>query len=690
MYKRDERLIDFHRIIQDRNAAKFQSVISAHLFARLPELLDWLETQIPAEIPGKNQPELSLTAIGGLLDEGDAYYETLFNVHGLLPEKDEEDEKHTDGALTYAARRISHLFTGHRDINGGVPSAYAELQEAIERLLGEKLAFSLQFATFKSWQLLTGLFWTSHTFFWGLADAVPLEQIRAQQVELLPDIDHNNVVAHLAQGDRRMDDPAYHREYLKKQAALQGATPYHYVDQITQGSDTTSLGEDQEFKLALTGRLGPDAVLQWLDQLYWPLAQAAALNSFDDLAELEELITLLCQKRSTLLTPFPHLLIFLLDRYLQLTKNISFNLKSLAAKHYYYDAAVAGAIEAEGRIKLAAWKENGMKDSIERVYRALSDQIPDPDAQTQQALFGWVAAQDKEMWLQHNSSELMLPILEQLQQGYLEIYRSGRWAKAALFAAVSAEALNWKNYKVLYALWETDPTEALRETLAAQMTAFLLKAKFSWNSGYHFEEHYLQQALHFTRLCISGPDAAAIHAELTKTNRPWHEGWAYRGLSGYEQINRYIFLLTCGCCRAYMHYEQGDIVMARTAWQPLDAEIVQQYRSTVSDHDRQHYLLPMRLLIHTLLRFEPAAIPDQLRQKCLQLDCTEDLLILAETLMDSASQLGVPVATALRQEVWQAVETGFPVIAARLQHAKHPEHLQPYRALYDKCRPWFT
>ena len=94
------------------------------------------------------------------------------------------------------------------------------------------------------------------------------------------------------------------------------------------------------------------------------------------------------------------------------------------------------------------------------------------------------------------------------------------------------------------------PIEALRGTLAAQMTVVLLKAKFSWNSGYRFEDHYLQQAFHFTRLCFNGADAADIHAELTRANRPWHEGWAYQGLSNYEQINRYIFLLTCVCCRA--------------------------------------------------------------------------------------------------------------------------------------------
>lgn len=78
MYKRDERLVEFHRYLNDERSARYQSVISMHPFPRLHELLDWLEKQISTKLPSKDEQEVELAVISDLLIEGDTYYETLF------------------------------------------------------------------------------------------------------------------------------------------------------------------------------------------------------------------------------------------------------------------------------------------------------------------------------------------------------------------------------------------------------------------------------------------------------------------------------------------------------------------------------------------------------------------------------------------------------------------------------------
>jgi hypothetical protein len=488
-----------------------------------------------------------------------------------------------------------------------------------------------------------------------------------------------------------MEADAYQRQYLTKMDKYSGISPAIYVEKLTENSDTMSLGDTEVLKKDLISRLGRAHEVAWIDGLRWPLAQAAALNEYQDLAEIAALVAQLVVQREQLHSSFVHLLLIMLEQHFDLMRRISFNLRSFETPPgpHYFDPAIASTLHAAGQSRLENWKDNDIKNEIALLLTPITA-IRDPTGELQRGLFGWVANQDRERWLNNANSKLILQLIDELHEQYLGAYVPGKWAKADLLQAIQPDGIAWKRFKLLYSLWLTDETDGLmRHGLKEQMGAYILSKHFFWNSGYHFDNDHLAQALHVTNLYFSIPDAAAEFLTLTTKTRNWHEGWAFGGASGIKDANRYIFLLTCGICLAYLHYDAGDKNSATNIWDATRRQIVEQYRATGSELDRHYYLLPLRVLIHTLLNFDESALADCLKELFNKIDHIEDRIVLAHSLMETARFLKKSLYATIRHELWQPIQDQYWVLELRLRYAKHPEQIRQYENLYKAAAAWF-
>ena len=687
MYKRDDRLVSFITIMNDRQFAKYKNAVSANRFGRLQELVDWLYKQAKSAL--RNQTKVTAEgAPAGLIPEGDLYYLELFDRLELMPRDEDDADEPRPGPLSHAVEEICRMVSGQRTYFKSLPVVYGDLQEMILGELAGRFAADTADHDYAAWLKLIDLFRDSHDFYWRLIDQLPEAIIRAHISELAPDVDPDNIVAHLAQGDRRMEDAAYHQFYLDKLQQFSTAPSAVFINELTDDASTMSLHEDQSFKLTLTGRLGTAAKLHWLQQLYWPLAQAAAMNEFDDLAELEELVAILIRQPAGLQTRDIHLLLMILERWLHVAKDICFNLKSFTGEHYHHDQEAEAKVVAEGRIKYESWKSSGMADTTTRIFQNIGTFGQQANAGLHQGLFGWVSGQDRERWLNHQSRDIILPLLDELRSAWLRLYTSGQLDSTMLLTAIGEEGLNWKKFDLLYPLWESDRNEKFRERLAGQMRAYLLTKPFSWNPANLMDDHYVHQVVHFTKIAFMWTNGRSELEELTHTHRIWHEGWGWQGAGAHA--NRYYFLLACGIGLAYLYYDQGDTPTATDISIKYAAETIQQYRATTSELDKKRYNWILRLLTFALVRFDPARLGTYLDHIQSQFDQPEDQLDLAHTLWVAAVNHKVAIDRVIRQQTWHTVNRKYWIILARMGQAKNRIELEAYQQCYNKLEPWYT
>jgi hypothetical protein len=689
MYKRDKRLKDFFTLANEQKDSKYRDAIASHAFKRMAEIIAWLAAQVEENVLRGSIGQTDYSWIAAVILEGNLHYADLFKRLDLMP-RDWDLQKPIE-PLSFAVDRICDAIQGHRSQINDEPSVYKKLEEAILASLAAVLAQDRRYAAFEKWTKLHHLFWQSHTFFGSLLDAIPESSIRTHEPELMPKADHDNVAFGLTQADRRVDNSTYHQAYLAKMDKYRQASAALYIQKLTEGADYIMLDDDMRFKQSLVSRLGPEASLAWIDTVYWPLTQAVALHGYNDLDETEQMIALLVAKRDTLKSRFVHLLLIMLNHYLELVRRISFNLSNLRNEHHYYDTVVGNTIQAEGLRSYDDWISADMANSIARVVSVITGEITVPDEELQSGLFGWVTEQEREPWLQNTFREPLLLAVDKLHKYYLDIYTSGHWSKSALLAAIEPDLLDWKKFKVLYSVWQTETAEeSLRKKLIEKMTAFICSEDFYWNQRYEFNDEYINQALYFTNLIHNESDALLTLSALAQKFRNWHEGWAYNGAAGVKVANRYIFLLTCGVCLSYIYYDIGDTLTARECLQTYDREITLQYRSTVSELNRAHYLLPIRLVVYTLLKFDFTDFENFIRGKSNQLDDVEDLIVLAHSTMESAIDLKQVLPASLRNEIWDAVETRYWLITVHLPHAKSVDPIFNHKKLYEAAKDWYA
>lgn len=688
MSKSDLRLRGMTELVNEVTFEKYELAVSNHPYILLPEIISWIINKLDVKLLGvKSAPDL--TVIAGILAEGDRHYADIFSSLDLLP-KDRDSTLPVE-PLSYSVDSIIEAITGKRLRNEENATIYGYLEEALWTSLAQRLALDARYNGYEKWQALVTLFYQSRTFYGTLTSHIPIATIKEQEKGLRAPFDPDNVVRYISQGDKRMEADAYQRRYLKKMDKYSGTSPAVYVEKLTDNSDTMSLVDTEALKKDLINRLGREHEVAWIDGLRWPLAQAAALNEYQDLAEIAALVAQLVIQRERLQSSFVHLLLIMLEQHLDLMRRISFNLRSFETPPgpHYFDPAIAANLHVVGQSRLENWKNNDVKNEIALLLAPIAT-INDPTGEFHRGLFGWVANQDRERWLTNPNSKLILQLIEELHEHYLGIYGTGKWAKADLLQAIEPDGIAWKRFKLLYSLWLADEADGIMlQGLKDQMVTYILSNDFFWNSGYQFDNDHLAQAMHVTNLYFSIPGGATELLALTTQTRNWHEGWAFGGAGGIKDANRYIFFLTCGICLAYLHYNAGDKNSAGNIWEDIRRQTLEQYRSTGSELDRCHYLLPLRVLIHTLLKFDEPALADCLKELFNKIDHIEDRIVLAHSLMDIAGFLKKSLTATIRYEIWQPIEDQYWVLVLRLRHAKLPELIRQNETLYKAAAPWF-
>jgi hypothetical protein len=685
MWKHDLRLLGLTELVNQAIFQKYKDAIADHPYTDLPAVITWLAAQL-----GSQNSITDKTAIAAQLWDGDRHYAGVFLRLDLLPQ--DRDPALPVEPLSYSVDKILEVITGKSLRVDSDATVYGYLEEALLMDLARLAAEDNRYAGYERWQALIERFGQSGTFYTALVTAIPENAIQNYRTSLAAPYDPDNVVRYVSQGDKRMEADAFQRDYLERIDKYRQTAPAVFVSKLTDNSDTMLLADTQILKKDLVSRLGREAEVAWIDGLRWPLAQAATLNGYQDLAEIATLVAQLVAQRDRLQSPFVHLLLIMLEQYVDIMRRISFNLHQFeqTAGHYYHKPAISQQLHAEGQARLAAWKAREIQTTVSNLLAPVLA-IENPTDELQHTLFGWVTTQDRERWLNNPHARLVLQTIDELHEHYLKAFAPGKWPKAQLLKAIAADPIDWKKFKLLYSLWSSDETdEALRSELKEQMASYLRSDQFSWNSGYQFDNDHCTQALQLTNLYFGLPNAKGELAELTKTTRTWHEGWAYRGASGFKDSNRYIFLLTCGMCLAYLRYDSGDTAGATESWKAYLEETVAQYRSTRSELDRQHYLLPFRLLFHTLLKFDELALPDLLDKLFRQIDHIEHRIYLAHSLMETTGFLEKMLTADIRDKIGALLQAQYWILELRLKHAKHPEQIRQYEMLYKAVLPWLT
>jgi hypothetical protein len=684
MRSRDLRTLSLSELVHDARVGKYKNAFLENAYAGLPEVVAWLALQL-----GTNGDNIDKTVILDQLHAGDQFYSDLFRSQGLLP-ADLNPELYGD-PLSETVDKILQAITGKRLRGYSDAIIYDYLKEAVLTELARLLARDNRYNSHAEWQSLIERFGSSSTFYIALVSAIPETTIHLHKTALAPPYDPSDVLHYLSQGYTRMDRASFHREYLKRIEQGPSLLPSELVGKLTEGADSMMLNFDEMLKQDLVRRLGPEDEVAWIDGLRWPLVQAAAINEYQELAELAALVHQLVGRRDQLQSNFVQLLLIMFQQYIGLMRRISFNLNSFESSvNPYAGEPFFQQLYEEGRSRLEAWKVQGIKDAAADLLAPLLA-IEGPTDETQRALFDWVTAQDRERWLNTVQSGITLPIIDQFHEHYLGAFLHGKWPKAQLLRTIETDPVNWKQFKLLYSLWESEGgDEAFRKRLVGQMDAFIGSDQFAWNTGYIFDNDRCEQALHLTDLYFRSPHSLAQLTAMTRAARTWHEGWSYHGPSEMKDNNRYIFLLTCGMCLAYLHYNSGDAEGATTSWESTLGETISQYRSAGPEMFRQRYLLPIRLFFHTLIKFDKLALSGQLEALFKKVDHIEDRIELAHGLMETTRFLDESLPAELREKIGTMVQEQYWVFKLRLQHAKHPEHVQRYEMMYKAAMAWLS
>jgi hypothetical protein len=421
MRSRDLRTLSLSELVHDARLGKYKNAFLENAYAGLPEVVAWLALQL-----GTNGENIDKTVILDQLHAGDQFYSDLFRSQGLLP-ADLNPELYGD-PLSETVDKILQAITGKRLRDYSDAIIYDFLKEAVLTELARLLGRDNRYNGHAEWQSLIERFGSSSTFYTALVSAIPETTIHLYKTALAPPYDPSDVLHYLSQGYTRMDRASFHREYLKRIEQGPSLSLSELVGKLTEGADSMMLSFDQMLKKDLVGRLGPKDEVAWIDGLRWPLVQAAAINEYQELAELAALVHQLVGRRDQLQSNFVQLLLIMFQQYIGLIRRISFNLNSFESPvSPYADEPFSQQLYEEGRSRLEAWKVQGIKAATADLLTPLLA-IEGPTDETQRALFDWVTAQDRERWLGTVQSGIMLPIIDQFHEHYLGAFcpASGR------------------------------------------------------------------------------------------------------------------------------------------------------------------------------------------------------------------------------------------------------------------------
>ncbi len=685
MWKRDLRLHGLANLVNNATLQKYRDAVAEHPYAGLPAVVAWL-----AELLANFPSTVDKSAVSGQLRDGDQHYASVFLRLNLLPE--DRDPTLPIEPLSDCVDQIIESITGRRLRGDSNAPVFGFLKEAVLTDLARFLARDNRYSLYSQWEALINRFWQSDMFYEALVSAIPKSAIQQVKASLTPPYDNSNVVRYLSQGDKRMEDDVFQREYLKRIEKNRLGAPAEFIRKLTDHSDTMSLHRNQVLKKDLVRQLGRDAEVAWIDGLRWPLVQAAALNEYGDVSEIAAMVAELVQQRDKLQSPFVHLLLIMLEQAIGVMRRISFNLHQFEqpAGQSYHNSTILEELHAEGQNCLAAWKAHEIRTLVTDLLKSILA-IENPTDELQRGLFGWVAGQDRERWLNNPHADSVLKTIDELHEQYLNSFTSGKWSKAQLIQTIAMDLIDWKQFKLLYSLWNSEETdETLRSKLIDKMNAYIRSDLFSWNTAYVFDNYHLNQALQLTNLYFRLPDSEMQLAALTKAMRTWNEGWSYRGASGMKDSNRYIFLLTCGMCRSYLHYDAGDVAGATANWKSYLEETTVQYRSARSELDRQYYLLPLKLLFHIVQKFDEFALPNLLDETFGKIDHIENRIELAHSLMETTTFLKKTLNVGTRQDIRGLLQAQWWVLELQLKRTKHVEHNRQFEKLYNAVLPWLT
>ena len=605
--KKDERLKDQFDVKREKEEIKFRTFFENSPFEQLEVINQWLLEQLKQRItkrdvkdrPAFEQLSLSLK-IKTTLKEGDRFYFALFEDSKWIPEDYEEEID--DRPFTHSVQRFYNALWNRDslDITSNL-FIYSELDNYVQIEFGKFVANENSLDTFKTWQRIELVINGQWEFRRAWIENIDLALIKYQEEEL---IELPSRLLHKMAGfiNFRRNKKEFSESYVEKFKQQKNKSDWEFIKELIEESDMLNFQGSLNLRSSLLLRLGLKPWLQWVDQLKWPILQDHALFWIKNVEDIEELIEIIVDKQNTFQTKKEHLLLMLLQNYVELAEKISYNLHNLSeGKWSHNDTEDDQSIIDHAKAQHRAWSEKDLQKSIRRVFQLIFNSIPISKSQYFNSVFEWINSLQKKTSRNGRNYRVSNDCLNTINNEFQNKLNNYNTNKLEILKSISIEKINWQVFEKLVGILEYDETDILfRKELQGLYERHIDSEYFKWCEEY--ENTSINQAGNLAYVIGLNDNPMDAWKVMFEKYNYKYEGWLSSNFSG-DTRKREVFVLMVGTCLSYITYKEIGITEGALVFDQLEKITIQQHRFDKMRNDKS-YLPIFQLLANITGEFD--------------------------------------------------------------------------------------
>ena len=686
--EKDERLKDYHTLKNESQAAEYKSLFAQNAFLPSEIAVVWLLEQLKQRISSSedgaktrftdlnHSPELQTS-----LTEGDSFYTRLFDEGNWISERVQDMRSETP--FSQAIERLyNRLWDLYNDEVRSELVVYSELEHHIEVELGRHVAKDSSLNNLAGWISIkdaTHGLWKFQQSWVASIDEPKIQSLSNDLVYIAPNVPLHELASLM---ERRHDKVAASASYATELKRLQTESDWTYVRELTDKSDMLDLNSDQHLKQDLLLRLGMEPWLKWVDGLKWPILQDHAFLFIQRIDRLEELVALITKGQLSLKTKSEHLLLMVLQNYVELIIKISNNLFHLKEGEWNYpESEDAQDIIDAARQQYDDWMNRELKDSCNRVFDMIFGAAPVSESGYFDGVFEWINSLSKQHYNNKRYPNPSLDSLMIINEAFQQKLNNDTTNKLKIVASVPINQLNWQVFEKLVGILEHDENdEFFQRTLFDTYVSYLESDHFRWNVK--FEDLCLNQACNFSYVLKKLDHPLNEWKKLISKYRCIHEGWLARNIAGYEPRTKEAFVLITGACLSYTCYKENDLVNGVSVYDHVLDIVFEQYRSDFSTNEKD-YWIALQLLAHIVGTYDQTKANALAQLLADKMDTEEGFLVVTQTLTATLLKQSQNLNGLSKTKIEERINGRFWIIEERYKDGMKKQDLTYYHELRD-------
>lgn len=669
--RKDPRLESIYDKVSFDREERIRQIIVQHPCENFQIILEWLAEQLERKLvkkksfPGNWVGQLN-TDVHAIISKADSHYFHLFESNTLLPNDHEKDLK----PLSFIIHRLYLEIWEQPELPENEYGVYTSLKELILENLARLIAPNQKFSRIDLWFGLIECFSRSSDFYNTLLETIPESFIENQRAKLFYQFDPAYVLKDAGYPLSSRNADSFHENYLENLRKLADATPWEHVTGMSHHYSEILFDENLSFRQQFAFRLGPDTHVEWLDSLHWIILQRVALIYLNNLDDAEQLIQAIINHPRKISTRTEYLLLIVLERYYDLLVNISRALFNLQQS----DGAYTGHEKqkefiAQGKLDWQQWEANDLTDSLQRKWKLIFPNGLDGSTYLLSVL-EWITSKRKEDWINNPQPKPVIMVMDALKKTFTTFLTADLSTKLSLAATISILPANWERFGFLIDLVETDHSDAVfRLQVLEQIISYTKKENFKWNSGLNYYDEVINQACWASYLLAMEPDADKRIKTLIEEAKIPHEGWNY----DFEKISKLmpslIYWYMAGVGIGYKQLGKNDTINAIPLLKMILDKLLHQLRLSRLITEKEAYLLPLRFLLYTVLKYSIAERDWFALEILEKLDEPELVLQLCAYLIDLDKQ-NISIGSSIIDGFSKRIEADAWIVEAKLLRNK--------------------